>query len=58
MDIQVEIDGKTYHGSYRVERGRITVSTLEGQKGAELGRMPEMTLARRLLRELVAEGKA
>ena len=30
----------------------------EGLKGAELGRIPEMTLARMLLRELVAEGKA
>ena len=35
MDVQVEIDGKTYHGSYRVERGRITVSTSEGLKAGD-----------------------
>lgn len=56
--VSIELEGRTYSGRYRVERGVITVSTTSGSKTTQLGRLPEEALARLLLRELVDEGKA
>ena len=55
--ISVELDGKTYTGSYNVKRGVVTVSTLKGHKSTQVGGSPPEVIARMLLRELVSEGK-
>ena len=46
-------------GSYSMSRdGLVTVRTLRGSKTIHLGGSPAIFVARRLLRELAAEGKA
>ncbi|MCY1369854.1 hypothetical protein D9M68_977530 [compost metagenome] len=55
--VSIELNGRTYSGRYRVEKGIITVSTMSGSKSTQLGRLPEEALARMLLRELVDEEK-
>ena len=55
--ISIERDGKTYHGTYTVNRGMITVSTVGGTKTTHVGNLPVETLAGQLLSELVQELK-
>ena len=55
-DVEVEINGKTHRGTYRVEGHIITVSYFGGgSKSTQLGAADRDLLARRLLRELVGE---
>lgn len=56
--VTIERDGKTYHGTYVVERGMITVRCTGGSKTTQVGNMPVEVLARLLLSELVHQGKA
>ena len=56
-EISVEVDGKTYTGSYVVEGGTITVTYgLRKQSTHAQGGPSDVHLARRLLRELVSGG--
>jgi len=53
----IEFEGRKVTGTYVVWSGWITVTSEDGSKQAELGRLPPDVLARLLLRELVADGK-
>jgi hypothetical protein len=53
-----EFDGRPVSGSYSVERGMVKVITLKGQRATQVGVFNTTWLARYLLRELAAEGKA
>jgi hypothetical protein len=56
--IHVKIDGRTYSGTYNVNRQVLTVTTNYGRKTAQVGsKVPHVTLADQLLRELVREEK-
>ena len=55
-DVRIEINGKEYRGSYRVE-GRpplVYLTSNYGNKATHLGSSPAETIARVLLHELVA----
>jgi hypothetical protein len=55
----IKVDGRTYSGTFAVDRKVLTVSTSYGRKAAQVE--PQMTheaLAHRLLQELVREEKA
>ena len=57
-NVQVEKDGKTYAGKYRVEGGIITVTYDAdggGDKSAKVGASKPEELARRMLLEVVNE---
>ena len=57
--IHIKVDGRTYSGTFTVDRKILTVSTSFGRKAAQVE--PQMTheaLAHRLLHELVREEKA
>ena len=57
--VEVQIDGKTYSGTYEVVSGGVvTVSTQYGRKSTQVGSSPPGVVARNLLRELVREEKA
>lgn len=58
MPVSVELDGKTYHGTYTVSGGIITVSSSGGSKPAGVQGSSAGSLARLILIELVREGKA
>jgi hypothetical protein len=56
-EVSVELDGKTFEGSYTVE-GRppiIKVHSAYGSKATQQGASPAESIARRLLYELVAD---
>jgi len=56
--IQIKVDGRTYSGTYKVDRQILTVTTNYGRKTAEVGpRVPHATLADQLLHDLVREEK-
>jgi hypothetical protein len=51
--------GRLVKGSYSMSRdGLVTVKTPSGTKTTQLGGSPAIFVAKRLLRELAAEGKA
>ena len=55
----IKVDGRTYSGTFTVDRKVLTVSTSYGRKAAQVG--PKMTheaLAHQLLHELVQEEKS
>jgi hypothetical protein len=57
-NVEIENDGKTYAGKYRVEGGIITVTHDAdggGDKSAEVGNSEPQGLAKLLLCDLVAE---
>ncbi len=54
-NISVEVDGKIHNGLYKEENGQVIV-VHEGQPTTRDNvRMPAETLARKMLREIVAE---
>jgi hypothetical protein len=56
--IHIKIDGRTYSGSYKVDRQILTVTTSYGKKAAHLDpKVPRAALADQLLHELVREEK-
>ena len=57
--VHVKIDGRTYAGTFTVDRKVLTVKTSYGSKAATIAeRMAHDGLAHRLLEELVREEKA
>ena len=57
--IHIKIDGRTYAGTYQVDRKILTVTTPYGRKSAEIApRVAHDTLAHQLLQELVQQEKA
>ena len=57
--IHIKIDGRTYSGTFAVDRKVLTVTTAYGRKAAEVAaKVPHQTLAQQLLHELVQEEKA
>jgi hypothetical protein len=57
--IHIKIDGRTYAGSYAVDRGVLTVTASYGRKAAQVGhQVSHETLARQLLLKLVQEEKS
>jgi hypothetical protein len=58
-DLEAVFLGRLVKGSYRMSReGLVIVKTSSGIKTAQLGGSPAIFVAKRLLRELAAEGKA
>ena len=56
--IHIKIDGRTYSGTYNVDRQVLTVTTPYGKKTAQLGsKVSHAKLADQLLHELVREEK-
>jgi hypothetical protein len=56
--IHIKIDGRTYSGTYKVDRQVLTVSTSYGSKSAQVrSKVPHATLADELLHELVRQEK-
>jgi hypothetical protein len=57
--IHIKIDGRSYAGTYQVDRKILTVTTTYGRKSAEIDpRAAHETLAHQLLQELVQQEKA
>lgn len=54
--VTVNRNDKTYTARYRVEKGLISVSTVNGNKTTQLGSSPPETIARLLLGEMINEG--
>ena len=56
--IHIKIDGRTYSGTYKVDRQVLTVTTSYGRKTAQVGpKVSHAALADQLLHELVKEEK-
>ena len=56
--IHIKIDGRTYSGTYTVDRQVLTVTTNYGKKAAQIAaKVPHATLAEQLLLALVQEEK-
>jgi hypothetical protein len=56
--IHIKIDGRTYSGTYTVDRQVLTVTTSYGRKAAHIGsKVSHAALADQLLHELVREEK-
>ena len=57
--IHIKVDGRTYSGTFKVDRKTLTVTTTYGRKSAEIGpRVTHESLAHQLLQELVLEEKS
>jgi roadblock/LC7 domain-containing protein len=57
--IHIKVDGRTYSGTYNVDRKILTVTTTYGKKSAEIAlKMAHETLAHQLLQELVQQEKS
>lgn len=54
---QIQIDGRTYSGSWHVDIGMLHVSSAYGSASDAAGPHPEKT-AERILREIVSEVKS
>jgi hypothetical protein len=52
--IMIDHNGKVFQGSYHIERDTITVSYETRRLVARLDRIPAPTLARMMLREMIA----
>jgi hypothetical protein len=56
--MHIKIDGRTYSGTYKVDRQVLTVTTSYGRKTAQVGpKVSHAALAHQLLHELVQEEK-
>jgi hypothetical protein len=57
--IHIKVDGRTYSGTYTVDRKILTVTTTYGRKSAEITpKVAHETLAHQLLQELVQQERA
>jgi hypothetical protein len=57
--IHIKIDGRTYSGTFKVDRQMLTVTAPYGRKSAEIApRVAHETLAHQLLQELVQQEKS
>jgi hypothetical protein len=57
IEITVEIDGKTYSGSYDVSGRVVTTYFAGGRKATQVGGSRAELVAKSLLRELIREAK-
>lgn len=57
LPVSIELNGKTYDGSYSVSGGMITVSGPYGSRRTQVGGSPPDMLARMLLAEIVHQNK-
>ena len=56
--IHIKVDGRTYSGTYQVDRKLLTVTTTYGRESAEINpRVAHETLAHQLLQDLVQQEK-
>jgi len=55
--IHIKVEGRTYSGTYKVDRQVLTVTTNYGKKTATVGPKVAHALADQLLHELVREEK-
>jgi hypothetical protein len=56
--MHIKIDGRTYSGTYKVDRQVLIVTTSYGRKTAQVGpKVSHTALANQLLHELVQEEK-
>jgi hypothetical protein len=56
--IHIKVDGRTYSGTYKVDRQVLTVTTNYGRRTATVGtKVSHAALANQLLHELVREEK-
>jgi hypothetical protein len=55
QEITIELNGREIRGSYCESGGIVTVAALGGRKSTQVGSSPAKSLARILLRELVAQ---
>jgi hypothetical protein len=58
QQITAEFSGHPLSGSYAIEGGVVKVKTRHGEKATQIGALNPEWVARRLLQELAAEGKA
>lgn len=57
--IHIKLDGRTYSGTYAVDRKNLTVTTSYAKKTVEVGpKVQHQTLAHQLLEEMVKAEKA
>jgi len=57
--VWIEFGGRSFFGSYAVDDdGLVTVKTPLGSKATQLGGSSAISIARRLLKELAADGHA
>ena len=57
-EVFVQIDGKSYSGSFIVDRGNMTVSAEVGSKTSPVGEMALEVRARLMLRDMVLRAQA
>jgi len=57
IPVSVDLDGISYHGTYSLSGGMITVSSDYGTNTAQVGGRPPDELAQMLLMELVRKQK-
>ncbi len=56
--LHVKLDGRTYSGTFAVDRKVLTVTTSYGKRSADIGpKVSHHALAEQLLRDLVKEEK-
>jgi hypothetical protein len=56
--LHIKLDGRTYSGTFAVDRKVLTVTTSYGKKSAEIGgKISHNALAEQLLRDLINEEK-
>jgi hypothetical protein len=56
--VHVKLDGRTYSGTFKVDRNFMTVATPYGKKTVQVDKAQHAALAQRLLEELVQQEKA
>jgi hypothetical protein len=56
--LHIKLDGRTYSGTFAVDRKFLTVTTSYGKKSAEIGaKVAHHALAEQLLRDLIKDEK-
>ncbi|WP_336492462.1 hypothetical protein [Methylobacterium nigriterrae] len=56
--VHIKLDGRTYSGTFKVDRNFMTVTTPYGKKTVQVDKLQHAALAQRLLEELVRQEKA
>ena len=56
--IHAKLDGRTYSGTFKIDRNIMTVTTTYGKKTAQVDKAQHAALAQKLLEELVRQEKA
>jgi hypothetical protein len=57
--VHLKLDGRTYSGTYMVDRKVLTVTTPYGKKASQVGQhVGQEALAKQLLQEIVLEEKS